>query len=307
MATSTLKDVFSTTITDYFVNQVATHLSEKLKSEKSVEVSAEEICKFFNVSYTPKPTMTGLPQSANMPTQMPNLPGYFSGTGASPATKSSRGGRRKAPVDPNAPKCVYTFQRGNKKGEVCGEIVANNGAPGSNEYCKSCLKKKTVQNRINNGASGKSSVQPPVVPGGMVSVPDQQPSNSDNNSVNAVPIPGHNDLFKDVDHGFILKQYPDGSVVAISMEENGVQRPLTQDEKNQAQAMGIDIMDSPSTTSSESVPTIPSSSGVPTIPSVPAVSSSTPSAVPAIPTSSEGQGVPTIPTVPNPNQTPVQV
>ncbi len=204
MATSTLKDVFSTTITDFFVNQVATHLSEWLKANKSVDVSAQDICGAFNVPFTPRTMMAGLPQSANMPTQMPNLPGYFHGTGASPAR---RGGRKKAPVDPNAPKCVYQFQRGNKKGQVCAEAVANNGAPGSDQYCKNCLKKKTVQNRINSGSAGRSTVQPPVVPGGMVPVPNQQPTVASDNTINVVPIPGHPDMFKDVNHGFILKQF----------------------------------------------------------------------------------------------------
>ena len=317
MATSTLKDVFSTTITDFFVNQVASHLSEWLKTNKSVDVSSQELCEVFNVPYTPRATMAGLPQSANMAPTMPNLPGYFSGTGASPAR---RGGRKKVPVDPNAAKCVYIFQRGTKKGLVCGEVAANNGAPGSSDYCKSCLKKKTVQNRITSGSGGRSTVQPPIVPGGMVPVADQ-PATATDNTINVVPIPGNPDMFKDVNHNFILKRNPDGSVVALSVEENGVQRNLTADEKKTAQVLGLSFVDSPQAVD-QPVPTIPTVPGmtslvpagtqtVPSIPTVPSVPSATP--VQEIPQmtvpvpATAPQVVPTIPSIPSVPQAVPQV
>lgn len=280
MATTTLKDSFSTTVSEFFVNQVASQLSEWLKSNKDLDVSPEEICSAFDIAYTPRATMAGLPQSANMPTQMPNLPGYFAGTGASPAPggkgSGRGGGRKKAPVDPNAPKCTYTFQRGNKKGENCDEPVAGSGVPGGDKYCKNCLKKKTVQNRVASGSSDRSTVQPPTVPNGMVSVPDQEPADGGDNTINVVPIPG-SDLYKEVNNNFILRQDPDGTVVALSVEENGIQRDLTADEKKTAQILGLSFVDSPtqSQAPAQNVPTIPSvpsaepSSNVPVVPQVP--------------------------------------
>lgn len=268
---SDLKTIFSTTITDLYVNNVCQHLSEWLKNKKDVNCSCEELCEAFNVPYTPRVSMSGLPQAANMPTSMPNLPGYFAGTGSSP--KRRGGGRKKAPVDPNGPTCVYVFLRGAKKGQTCGEQVAQNGAPGSNEYCKPCLKKRTVQNRINSGATNKSTVKPPIMPGGMVSMPEQKKVDT-SESINAVSISGTDDMFKDLDSGFILKRYKDGTIAALSIEENGTQRPLNREEKEAAQLKGLSIVDSPELDNVESVPTIPS---------VPQVPSSSSKVIPTVP------------------------
>jgi hypothetical protein len=231
----------------------------------------EELCKAFDVPYTPRPVMAGLPQSANMAAMMPNLPGHYS----SPATKPTRKGRRrKTPVDPNGPTCIYTFTRGQKKGAVCGEPVSGSGAPGSDEYCTQCLKKKSVQNRIASGASSKSTVKPPVMPGGLVQV-EESPVETNENSVNAVPIEGTDDMFKEVNNGYILKRYPDGNIVAIAIEdENGQRRDLTHDEKVAAQVRGISVLDSPQAESVPDIPTVPQSHEIPTIPVVPDINSS---------------------------------
>ena len=291
MATTTLKDLLSTSVSDFFVNHVANHLSEWLKTNKSVAVTPEEVCSAFGVAYTPRSTMAGLPQSANMPTQMPNLPGYFAGTGTSPsaggkgagkaAGGGGGGGRKKAPVDPNGPKCIYAFQRGNKKGDVCGEPVAGGGVTGGDQYCKSCLKKKTVQGKVVGGSSSRSTVQPPNVPNGMVSIPDDdEPTETADNTINVVPISGEPNMFKEVNHGFILRQDQDGTVVALSVEmADGSQRNLTADEKRTAQVLGLSFLDSPQQVAApQSVPTIP------TVPSVPQTVPSVPQAVPSIPT-----------------------
>lgn len=309
MATTTnLKDVFSTTVTDCFVNQVASHLSEWLKTNKSVDVSTQDLCSAFNVPYTPRSAMAGLPQSAQMGTQMPQVPGYYSGTGGpSPARK---GGRKKAPVDPNAPRCIYKFQRGAKKGETCDEVVVGDDQPGGDSYCKSCIKKKTVQNKITSGTGGKSTVQPPVVPGGMVPVPDQEPSGSDSMSIDAVPL-GPDGMYRDVNNGYIIKAYPDGTLVALSIEDNGVQRPLTDDERKKAQTMGLSVVNEEAPASSgttvPTIPTIPTNSAQSSapVPQVPAQSSApvqqVPSQVPQVPqavTNSVPQVVPQVPNVP---------
>jgi len=45
--------------------------------------------------------------------------------------------------------CIYEFQRGNKKGQQCGYPVAGDGTRGSDLYCRNCLKKRTVQRRLD--------------------------------------------------------------------------------------------------------------------------------------------------------------
>ncbi len=299
MASTTLKNAFSTTVTDFFINQVAGQLSDWLQNNKDLDVTPEEICSAFGLSYTPRTAMAGLPQSASMPTQMPNLPGYFQGTGTSPAAGGGGGGgggkggggrggggrKKAAPADPNGPKCMYSFQRGNKKGDVCGDPVAGPGISGGEQYCKNCLKKKTVQTRVASGSGGRSTVQPPVVPNGMVPIPDEEPTAATDNTINVVPIPGNPNMFKELNHGFILRQEHDGTVVALAVEENGVQRNLTADEKKTAQVLGLSFVDTPmqSVAPMQSVPTIPT---VPTVPTVP------------VGVASLAQMIPTIPSVP---------
>ncbi len=280
--TTTVQNLFSTTITDFFVQTVSSHLSEWLKTNKNCEVSQEELCEAFNVKFTSK--TAGLPQSANVGTQMPSLPGYFSGTGSAAPKKG--GGRRKKKVEPDplGRTCKYLFQRGDNVGKECGEPVCNDGSPGSDTYCKTCIKKKTVQKKIQSGETVSSKVQPPVMPGGMVEVEDNNNSNESGGSVNAVPIEGHPGMFKDIDDGFILQQREDNSVVALQIEVDGVQRPLTREEKLVAQRKGIDVLDSPTPDSAVNV-------GPPQ--SVPQVA---PQSVPQVP--QVGQGIPQVPQVP---------
>ena len=298
MSTSDLQTIFSTVITDFYVSKVCSHLSDWLKTKKGFDCSPEELCEAFNVPFTPRASMAGLPQAANMPTTMPHIPGYFTGTGPSP---NRRGGRKKVPIDPNAPKCVYQFQRGGKKGQVCADPVAQTGAPGSDQYCKQCIKKKTVQNRINSGAANKSTVQPPIMPGGLVSMPQQQHRpNANENSINALPIPGTTDMFKDVDGGFILKRCHDGSIVALAIEENGVQRSLNAEEKKTAQLRGLSIMDSPQSVVSEKTQTVTIPQNVTgpmdVVPKIPQVNVTTIPTIPIVPQVNE-TGTGTIPQV----------
>ena len=240
MSTSTLATVFSTTVTDCFVTNVAGHLSEWLKTNKSVELDPKEICEAFNVQYSPSPT--GFPQSASMGAHMPNLPGHLQGT------KKTRKARTKQAVDPNAPRCVYLFQRGANKGKECGLQVLGDGTLGADTYCKACLRKTTVKNAIGQGSSDKSKVQPPIMPNGKVAVPEQTRNKS--NTLDVVAIVGQTDMYKDTTNGFIIKKHDDGTLVALGIEDNGTQRDLTQSERNQAQAMGLSVV-------SSSPPTIP--------------------------------------------------
>jgi hypothetical protein len=278
--TTTLKDSLPTLVTNFFVDHVSTHLSEWLKENKDLEVTPKEICGAFEVEYNPRPTMSGLPQSAHMTTQMPQVPGYYHGTGGPSPSKRGGGGRKKAApaaaVDPNGPKCKYTFQRGGKKGTECGEPCAGDDQPGGNEYCKTCIKKKTVMNRVQTGSNGKSTVNPPTIPGGTVQIPDEEDDDNNNNTINAIPIEGEEEgMFRDTDNGFIIKSQDDGNIIALAMEDENGRRPLTADERKKAQKMGLAVLEPelekqpvhvPQMPQVPQIPTFPSATGIPVAP-----------------------------------------
>jgi hypothetical protein len=52
-------------------------------------------------------------------------------------------------------------------------------------------------------------------------------------------LEGNPNMFEEINPGFILRQEHDGTVVAIAVEENGVQRNPTDDEKKTAQVLGL--------------------------------------------------------------------
>jgi len=62
--------------------------------------------------------------------------------------------------------------------------------------------------------------------------------------INAIPINNKNGLFKDVERGYIIKQYPSGSLTALSIEVDGSLRPLNKEEKRKARNTGLAIMES---------------------------------------------------------------
>lgn len=268
---STGQKVFSDLISN-FLNSYHQHLSQWLADNKDIEISPEELSSAFDIEF--KVRNTGLPQAANVATQMPNIPGYYAG--ATPPKR--RGGRRKKVVDPNAPRCSYLFTRGKKVGKECGEPALNDGSPLSDQYCKQCIKKTAVKKLISEGGTGTSSntVKPPMLPGNRVAIPDTEKEPAASN-VDAVPIPGTDNLFKLTNGDFIVQRQADGGIVAIAKEdENGQQRPLTMDEKIELQAIGISVLASPEVSPAQrasqvEVPQIPNVAAVPQIPNIPSM------------------------------------
>lgn len=261
---TTSKNVFSTVITDFYVNTVCSQLVAWLKTNKGVEVTPEELCQAFDVPYVPKTIMSGLPQAANTPVQMP---GYMHGTGASPNRR--KGGRKKKIVDPNAPKCQYTFQRGKRQDELCGDACeANPSILGSDRYCKTCLKKKTVIKELESGAgSSVNTVAPPAPPSGYAPIPQQNKPREF--SLDVVEIEGQPGFYRDIRRGFIIQKLSDETIVAIAVEDDdGVQRPLTQEEKNELQPLGVSFPSSPAPLQTGSVPVVPQVPHVPQLPGV---------------------------------------
>ncbi len=85
----------------------------------------------------------------------------------------------------------------------------------------------------------------PTVPPTVPSVPNVPvvPTNPNDNTIRVVPIDGQSNMYRDVEHGFILRQDTDGFIVAVYVEENGVSRALTPNEKETAQLRGLNVFD----------------------------------------------------------------
>ena len=218
---------------------IGEHLSAWISQNKNVEITPAEISSALNLPYKAK--STGFPQTAGLAAQMPSVQGFIAGQGAE--TPKRTGGRKKKNVDPNAPKCIYSLQRGDNKGKVCGSSCDNDpNKLGSNQYCNNCLKKKTVQNQLNGGGSGKgkSTVQPPVLPGGMVPT-GQQVNRGGPRELNVVPYDEAKNLYQDIHSKFIIQVNPNGTVIAIGKEENNIIRKLTPNEIMSAQQLGLAV------------------------------------------------------------------
>lgn len=288
---TTLNNTLSSTVSDFFVNHVSEKLSEWLNTNKDVEVSPKELCGVFDIKYVPR--SSGLPAAASAGVKMPDLPGYYSGTGASPARRGGR--KKKQPVDPNGPKCEYQFTRGKRKGEACGKPVLGGDELGADRFCKACLGKKAVQSKLSSGTVGKSTVAPPHLPGGYVSIPEEDsPSNA--NTLSVTMYQGQENMFRDETNGFIIKQLSDGSHVAVGIDDNnnGNVRPMSQEETTLAQSIGLCVPDeTPAVSISNnnndvnvvpSVPSIPVPQGDMNIPVIPtAIPGGIPGMIPQIP------------------------
>ena len=61
--------------------------------------------------------------------------------------------------------------------------------------------------------------------------------------IRAVPIEGEENMFRDLDYGFVLRQNSDGSILALTVEIEGYRRPLTTGEKRRALLMGLSVME----------------------------------------------------------------
>jgi hypothetical protein len=231
-----VEDSVKTTVNNLILS-ISNHLSAQLAT-KDIEMSPEEICALFNVTYRPASTPS-YNTGASVQTQIPNLPGYLTGAGVSPAVKK-RGGRTKKTADPNGSTCKYVLSRGDKQGEKCGKPVAADGSLGADEYCKGCLKKTAVKS-ILEAPSSKATVNPPVLPDSNVKI---QESNEDvkEDTLNVVPLEGKEGYYRETRYGYIIQQAQNGDIICCGIEDGkGGKRSLTQDEKNRALNMGMQV------------------------------------------------------------------
>lgn len=256
---STAKTVFEETVKS-FVGSVSHHLSDWLKEHKEIEISSQEICTAFNVPFKP-PVTPGLPSAASMSNVPIHMPGYMKGIGGSP---KRRGGRQKKIYDENHPKCIYTFTRGAKSGTRCNQPCLLDESRGSDQYCKNCLKKAAVKNTLSQ-APPKSKVAAPVLENGVsVGTPKAKAPEQ----LDVVQIENQEGMYREVHHGFIVKQEEDGSLTTMQVDVEGVCRELSEAERKIALNLGLNVVDN--STTSVPVPPVPSASEASTIvPEVP--------------------------------------
>ena len=217
-------------ITKIISDSICDHLSTCLKEQKNVDVSAEEIAKMLNLPYRN--------EMQNNVGVSPSIPGIMTGS------IKRKGKRRKKPIDPNAPKCIYVFTRGDNQGKNCSKPCINEPSiPGSDKYCKVCLNKKSVQKRITAGTSQKSVVNPPVDKNNLVSVTKKKKKNDTNKSLDVEPYGDEGKYFRTKEHNFIVQQLDD-AVVVYGKEDNGKVIPLSKEEIVMAQQMGLSVAES---------------------------------------------------------------
>lgn len=256
---NTLEETFKSAATGFCAN-FSHQLSEWLRENKQVDISPEELCAAFDIPYRQAST----PSMSGTRTVLPSIPDYYSGTAVSPVKK--KGGRSKKAVDPNAAKCEYKMTRGTNSGKTCDTPVSNDGSLGSDRFCKACLKKAAVKSLLET-TSGKSTVQPPQIPGNSTTV-NALPEEKKDEELSVIPIDGQDGWFRETNHGFIIRQEENGSITVHKIEDkNGTRRDLNENERKIAKAKGLQFIN----TEPISVPSLPAlnSSSIPTIPTIP--------------------------------------
>jgi len=63
--------------------------------------------------------------------------------------------------------------------------------------------------------------------------------------LNVHRIEGEDNLYRETEHGFIIKSEDENTLVVLCIEENGEKRPLTEDEKKIASLKGLNIAMTP--------------------------------------------------------------
>ena len=215
------------------LSSYATQLSDWFNQNKDVEITPEELRQAFDVPLKP---VTPSTMSRGISTIMPDMPGYLAGS----ATPKKRGGRTKKEVDPSLPQCEYVKTKGKDPGSQCGNKVLNDGSLGADHYCKQCLKKASVKNKLE-GDGVKTTVQPPNMPGSKIKV-EKEPEEP-TNELQVMPIDGRDGFFREANHGFIVEQTEDGNIVATAICPDGEEeRPLNDNERKIAQGLGLEVI-----------------------------------------------------------------
>ena len=258
---------FSQSVSSLLVNEVLAHLVAWLAKEKNLTVTVDEMMGVLNI-----PSQAKMPAPA--PIQMPNLPNFLAGPGATTAPAGTAGGsgRKKASASGapyNGPTCQYVFVRGAKKHQTCGEPCIE----GSN-FCRACAKKKSAGGPGTGGSGGGATTAPTQGFAPAPSHAPEAPTGDETAGLQVMALPNRPGFYRTVKEGFIIQQQPDGAIVATAIDVNGVIRPLNEEEKRKASTLGIGFIDDPATPVAPAPAPAPAVAKVPGLPQIPQLGTS---------------------------------
>ncbi|QIN54374.1 hypothetical protein [Cedratvirus kamchatka] len=138
--------------------------------------------------------------------------------------------RSVTPVELGEGTCIWAASNGKNQGIVCGKQVLL-----GQDYCKTCFKRPSVQKKLQakptpRGATSlfgaKKNVEPPAP-----------------RKYNLIPIeelPGH---FYVPSMHYIVRKEPNETYLVIGCGENKVERPLNEEEKENALGLGLRVLE----------------------------------------------------------------
>ena len=233
MATTPLNN-FPQAVSNLLIHEVLSVIAERASKEKNISLTVDEMLNWLSVPQTAKTVAT----PAGGAIQMPNLPNFLAGATPTSASAGGSGRSKKGPT--GGPTCQYVFVRGVKKNQACGDPVVEGSI-----YCRACAKKKSA----GGPGTGSSAGGAPAAAGAdFRSVASTTAANAptpaeDTSGLQVTAIRDRPGFYKTVKHGFIIRQQPDGAIVATLIDDNGNFRPLTAAEKAIAISIGIAVED----------------------------------------------------------------
>ena len=269
---------FTDACATFLQGQILPPLVDFLRT-KNCPVTVQELAAALQLpTPAPAPTMQGV--------QVPTIPGFTQT--AVPVAARGKGKARPA-VPYNGPTCQYLYKRGKDAGKMCGEPAL----PGKT-FCKNCDKKRGGGGTVDEAAPAGAPA--PAPQGGfrgfspapvVAAVAQPQPAKA---TLDAFPIPGQPNFYKEKNHGFIIQQTNEGTFIVRGIEKNGAHRPanqLSDAEKQVAHQIGLVLEEA--THAPTQAPQVP---GMPQLPQIPGMPQ-----LPQIP------GMPQLPQIPNVQQT----
>lgn len=226
-------NAFTNGVNSLCINVILGPLSEWLKETHKIEVSVNELTNILDLPF--KNNF----QIGTAPLQFPNLPPFLGGT--VPSQKEPRQ-RKVAPValspQGDARTCQYIFQRGQKKGEMCGEMCID----GSN-FCKRCITKKGAGPE-DVPSEPKKKTENKKVQKEELPAKEEEP---DELLAEPFPIPNYPDAVK-LSTGFVVKiqegtDEEDEYYIVLGFAEDDIFREMTELEKRQAISMGFAVIE----------------------------------------------------------------
>jgi hypothetical protein len=248
-------DSFQTQIQSLLSNLVISPLVSWLQNEKKVDVTAEELFEALRIPKTQKAPTVVQPNSLQPPIPLSTL-GTFTETKKPVPRPKSKPKQSQTTLDNySGTTCKYTFQRGERKGQPCGNPV-NNGE----EYCTTC-NKKTKTARTSD--SKKTLATEETTGFSSINVPKRTEEIKKKKKIELREISSN--TYLDVQTNFVVKKVVDNEntvYVAIGVQEEDAFRTLKEDEKKEAVSRGFTLQvssgDKPKDKTTSAIPEIES-------------------------------------------------